>query len=207
MTPSPSRALIVVLALAALAACHPKAPTWIPLTTESTTPASDVTLVWVGRGECERFEDGRWIRRPEFDYEFSVEQRRRGSHWSSIKSMRRHHPAYDGSAGPRSLTYFFELDFARPDAGGRVAASLASSLGAGTGLTDREFRAAVIEIRADVSRFAPFDRYRISQSYQYEQGRLEELVELSDGDEPWVRNREVAMLFGPRNFEGPPTRR
>jgi len=64
-----------------------------------------------------------------------------------------------------------------------------------------------MEIRADTSRFAPFDRYQISQSYRYEQGRLEELVELSDGDRPWVRNREVAMLYGPRTFEGPPTRR
>lgn len=197
---------LTVIAALTLTACHPKAPTWIPLSAQSATPQSDITLVWVGRGECDRFEDGRWVRRPELDYEFSVEQRRRGPHWSSIKSMRRHHPDYDGSAGPRAQTYFFEIDFAGADHDGRVAARLTTSLGSGSGVADREFRNAVLDIRADVSRFAPFDRYRITQSYQYEQGRLEELVELSDGDRPWVRNREVAVLFGPRSFDAAPTR-
>lgn len=165
----------------------------------------ELTLVWVGRGECERFEGGAWVRRPEFDYDFSVEQRRDGAQWNSVKSMRRRHPDYDGSAGERSQTYFFKLDFAPPDAAAKVAATVATSLGDGTGVTDREFRAAVLDFKANVSGFAPFDRYRITQRYDYEGGQLTELVELNKGEQPWVRNREVAQLFAQRSFPAAPT--
>lgn len=195
--------LVVLLGSLALDGCRSPGPSWVPLATGPTAPA-EITLVWVGRGQCERFEDGRWVRRPEFDYEFTVEQRRRAGHWSSVKSLQRRHPAYDGSAGPRAQTYFFELELGSPDTSGRVAAQLTSSLGKGALRADREFRQAVMEIRADVSRFAPFDRYKITQSYLYEQGRLEELVELDDGDHPWVRNREQAALYGPQRFAAAP---
>lgn len=206
-------ALVVSLGLGSGAACGGGgAAGWVPLASASDlAPASamddELTLVWVGRGECERLEDGRWVRRPELDYEFSVEQRRRGDRWESVKTMRRRHPGYDGSAGPRVQTYFFVIEYGEPDADGRVAAKVTSSLGGGEGVTDREFRDAVLEIRADVSRFAPFDRYRITQAYRYEEGRLEELVELDDGDRKWVRNRESARLFGASELEGPPTTR
>ena len=142
-------ALVVVVI--GLVACRSSAPSWIPLTAQA-REAPSVTLVWVGRGECERLEDGRWVRRPEFDYEFSVEQHRRGTHWSSVKSLRRRHPSYDGSAGPRAQTYFFEIDYAQADGAGRRTGRLASSLGAGTLHTDRDFRTAEMEGRANVSR-------------------------------------------------------
>jgi hypothetical protein len=165
-------------------------------------PEPELTLVWVGRGECERLEGGVWVRREELDYEFSVEQRRLGDHWESVKSLRRRHPAYDGAAGERVQTYFFRLDFAP---GGAVA--LHSTLGDGTGTTDPEFRTAKLRFAAaGVSSMAPFDRYRITQTYDYEGGQLRELVELNKGDAPWVRNREVATLFAARRFEGAPTR-
>ncbi|MBE7447988.1 MAG: hypothetical protein HS111_03580 [Kofleriaceae bacterium] len=186
------------------------APPWMPLsaaTPDRDDPDDGLTLVWIGHGACERLERGAWVRCPTLDYAFTVEQRRRGARWESVKTLRRHHPAYDGSAGPRIQTYFFVVDYAAPDADGRVAARVRSSLGDGTGATDREFRAATLALRAPVSRFAPFDRYRITQAYRYEEGRLEELVELDDGDRPWVRNREVARLFGARTFDAPPTRR
>jgi hypothetical protein len=197
--------LPLVLSLGLLG-CGASAPSWTPLSAESVAQP-DTPLLFVGHGECERLEDGKWVRRPELDYEFSVEQHRRGAHWSSVKTMRRRHPAYDGSAGPRSQTYFFELDYAPVDANGQVPGQLVSSLGKGSLLADPEFRTAVMEIRADVSRFAPFDRYKITQSYQYERGRLEELVELRDGDQPWVRNREVAQIYRPHRFDSAPTRR
>jgi hypothetical protein len=189
--------------LLALAGCAPGSAQLPLLSTPTTAP--ELTLVWVGRGECERFENGAWVRRPEFDYDFSVEQRRDGAQWNSVKSMRRRHPDYDGSAGERSQTYFFKLDFAPPDAQAKVAATVATSLGDGTGVTDREFRSAVLDFKANVSRFAPFDRYRITQRYDYEGGQLTELVELNKGQNAWVRNREVAQLFAQRSFATAPT--
>jgi hypothetical protein len=161
------------------------------------------TLVWVGRGTAERLEHGAWRRDPSFDYEFSVEQRRYADHWDSVKTMRRRHPAYDGSAGPRAQVYFFRLAVAPAGAG--VTYGVTSTLGAGTGHGDGEFREAVLDIRADVSRWAPFDRYRITQHYQYEAGHLTEDVELDDGATPWVRNHEEAALFGATAFAAPPT--
>lgn len=171
------------------------------------TPGPDPlrTLVWVGRGEAERLENGTWKRVPQFDYDFTVEQRRYAHHWESVKSLRRRHPDYDGSADPREQTMFFRLDYSAPGDDGRVASTIRSSLGDGTGHTDGGFRQAVLEMHPDISRFAPFDRYRISQTYAYERGALEETVTLQDGETPWVRNLEKASLFAPRTFSGAPT--
>jgi hypothetical protein len=189
----------LLLMLLTLTGCATATP-WIPLT--ATKPAEpELTLVWIGRGECERLENGVWVRREEFDYEFSVEQRRMGDHWESVKSMRRRHPDYDGSAGPRAQTYFFRLAFSP---GG--AMQVTTTLGDGTGTTDSEFRKAELNFSAaGVSSMAPFDRYRITQNYDYEGGQLRERVELNKGNNPWVRNHEVATLFGARKFESAPT--
>ncbi|MBK9036583.1 MAG: hypothetical protein IPL61_35925 [Myxococcales bacterium] len=200
-----SSSFVVAAALAA-AACHhgrPRTPAGMTLAA-APAPAPLATLVWVGRGAAERYADGRWHRAPAFDYEFSVEQRRYADHWDSVKTMRRYHPDYDGSAGPRLQVYLFHLALA-PGAAGEVAYRVGSTLGAGHGRGDGEFREAVLEIDADVSMFAPFDRYRITQRYQYEDGRLTEDVELNDGAAPWVRNHEEAVLFGPSRFAQPPT--
>jgi hypothetical protein len=58
---------------------------------------------------------------------------------------------------------------------------------------------------AGVSGFAPFDRYVITQNYDYEAGRLTELVELNKGSTPWVRNKEQATLFAAHQFPFAPT--
>jgi hypothetical protein len=196
------RSLLIALITTGCATSTP----WIPLSAEQ-QPPGEATLVWVGRGECERLENGAWVHRPEFDYEFSVEQHRLGDHWESVKSMRRRHPGYDGSAGPRTQTYFFLLQYAAP-ANGKVDATLTATIGNGTGTTDPEFRKAQLDFLASgVSSMAPFDRYRITQQYDYEAGQLTELVELNKGDQPWVRNREVATLFAAQKFAGPPTTR
>lgn len=170
----------------------------------------EYTLVWVGRGEAERLVDGAWRRAPEFDYDFSVQQVRYGDRWSSVKNMRRRHPDYDGSAGPRSQTYFFQIGYQPAGADGQVKASIVSTLGQGQGHADAEFRESVLEIRADISAMAPFDTYRITQHYAYEAGELRETVELLDHDGerevPWVRNNEVARLFAPQQLPGAPTR-
>jgi hypothetical protein len=165
----------------------------------------ELTLVWVGRGETERFEKGAWVRVPAFDYDFSVEQRRYGDHWESVKSLRRRHPDYDGSAGPRAQTYFFGVRLGAT--GSDVPLTITSTLGDGKGTADPEFRRSTLELRAAVSSFAPFDTYRITQSYRYEEGILEELVELDDHGKPWVRTHEHAKLFAESRFPGAPTRR
>ena len=166
----------------------------------------EYTLVWVGRGEAERLVDGAWRRAPEFDYDFSVQQVRYGDRWSSVKSMRRRHPDYDGSAGERTVTWFFQADL-KPTDGARVPVEFTTSLGAGLGTTDPQFRRASMELKANVSSMAPFDRYRISQDYRYEDGQLDETVSLDKGETPWVRNVEHATLFARHTFAAPPTTR
>lgn len=193
--------LLPLIATCTLTSCAAQSP-WVP---PSGTAADALTLVWVGSGTCERLVNGAWVRTPEFDYDFSVEQKRLGTRWESVKSLRRRHPAYDGSAGPRLETWFFHLDF--EGAGPKVTTRITSSLGAGAGTTDGEFRNATLEMVAPVSRFAPFDRYRIVQQYRYEEGRLDETVSLDKGDQPWVRNTEQAVLFAAHRFAGPPTTR
>lgn len=189
-----------VVALAVSSCAAPQV--WIPPPSEAQRGPADLVVLWVGRGECEGLQDGQWVRRPEFDYEFSVEQHRYGTHWESVKTLRRLHPGYDGSAGPRAQVYFFQLD-AQPQG----AIDLKSSLGDGAGTTDEEFRHATLELSArGVSSMAPFDTYRITQTYDYEGGALTELVELNKGATPWVRNREKAVLFGGTHFERAPTR-
>lgn len=185
--------------------CRP-APAWVPLATIP-VPRPEVTIVWVGHGETERFENGEWRRVPEFDYEFSVEQRRYADRWESVKSLRRRHPGYDGSSGPRDQTMFFLIELSPKDEKGRVKQRVQSSLGAGEGFADAEFRVAQLELRPEISRFAPFDRYRISQAYGYEVGELKETIELNKGTSPWVRVHEVAQMYAKHRFEAPPTTR
>jgi hypothetical protein len=199
-----TRLLPLTLLTLSCATSHP----WLPLS-PTAVPSGDLTLMWVGRGECERLEHGAWVRRPELDYDFSVEQHRLGDHWESVKSLRRLHPDYDGAAGERTQTYFFRLAFGPADATQHVSAEVTTSLGNGTGVTDPEFRQAELTFSAaGVSAMAPFDRYRITQTYDYEGGHLTELVELNQGTTPWVRNREVATLFAAHRYEhGAPTTR
>lgn len=187
------------LLLLVLCSCATAAPV-LPLR-EGGPAKDDLVLVWVGQGLAERQEGGAWVRVPEFDYEFSVEQHRRGSRWESVKHLHRRHPAYDGSAGPRDQTLFFAIDYEKDG-----TAHISSSLGAGQGKADVEVRETQLELLADISAMAPFDRYRITQHYRYEQGLLEELVELNKGAQPWVRNREQAVLYAPGTFATAPTR-
>jgi hypothetical protein len=89
---------------------------------------------------------------------------------------------------------------------------LRSSFGDGGGQIDREFRAGTMEFDArDVSMFAPFNRYRITQQYRYEQGELIEVVELlkqkGTMETPFMRFEEQASLLAPRRFDTAPDKR
>jgi hypothetical protein len=191
--------VVAAVAVAVLAGCS-TAPSIIA--ESSTTPPVE-QLVWVGTGTSWVFEDGEWLRTPEQDYEFLVRQSRYASRWESLKVQNRTHPAYDGTAGPADQQHFFAITFGEVGSDGRIATELASTYGDGGGWTDREYRHAVLEFEAEgVSRFAPYNRFRITQEYRYEEGELRETVELykvdSDGrEQPFARIEEEARMFRP----------
>ncbi len=83
-------------------------------------------------------------------------------------------------------------------------------MGYGSGYSDREYRSTVIDFKADVSSFAPFDHYRLTQKYLYERGRLQETVLLykrgENGEElPFARMDEDAQIFVHRALKTHPT--
>jgi len=188
----------------------------------STAETPLLTLVWVGNGTAYRIRNDAKERTPSSDYTFTVTQRRYATHWESTKELHRLDPEYDGSAGPRDQTYVFRLEM--PPLANRVgnAASpsrvtdtvsfrVLSTLGDGAGTSDTLFRSASLEFHArGVSRFAPYNTYRIAQTYSYERGELSETVSLfkkRDGaaDVPFVEVAERATLFSPGSFASPPT--
>ncbi len=188
-------------------ACGASTQDTLPLST-STWKEPKTTLIWLGTGAAYRAEGDGFQRTPEFDYEFSVVQRRYGDRWESTKELHRRHPDYDGSAGPRDQTYHFTIQFGAPQ-GDAVAFEVDSTLGNGTGTTDRQFRKAQIELHPDISSLAPFNMYRLEQDYRYERGSLVETVSLvkrgDDGEKLWVKTEEEARLYAQHSFEGPPT--
>jgi len=159
--------------------------------------------VWVGEGTSSRYVDGAWHRTPHQDYGFLVHQERFEGRWRSHKVQNRTHPSYDGRAGAADQQHAFVIAFGAPEPDGRLPIRLRSSYGDGAGHSDPEFRHAVLEFRpAGVSRFAPYDRFRITQHYRYADGRLDETVELfklgRDGrEQPFARIEERARLFRP----------
>jgi len=64
-----------------------------------------------------------------------VVQKRHNRLWQSIKTLHRIHPAYDGKAGMRDQTMYFEVAYNNLIEG-KVQAAIHSSLGNGTGATD-----------------------------------------------------------------------
>jgi hypothetical protein len=197
---------------AGLALASSGKPGSLPLS-EAPFPTPKATLVWVGTGTAHVFAGGQWQRAPAQDYEFSVTQRRYAQHWESVKVQHRRHPAYDGSAGLRDQVHYFRVDYPAATGAASVSARLASSLGDGQGQIDGAFRDGTLEFAArGVSMFAPFNHYRISQQYRYEDGTLTEQVELfkrgnSSGgaaDAPFMKFEERATLMAPQRMNGAP---
>jgi hypothetical protein len=180
------------------------------ITLSKTLPYVDdnYTIVWVGKGESYVYKDGKYIRSESNDYTFEVVQRRYHNVWRSVKNMHRIHPDYDGKAGDREQTMYFTIMFTEKE--DKIVSKIKSSLGNGDGVTDNEFRKQTIQFSADgVSSFAPYNTYRITQNYQYEEGLLLETVELfklDDGKEiPFVKIEEKATIFRPVQLDGAPT--
>lgn len=203
--PAAGRLLALALAFALTGGCAaqgPALPSNLPIADAPFAPAA-TSFVWVGTGRASVNVDGQWRRAPSQDYEFSVTQRRYDGHWESIKTQHRRHPAYDGSAGPRDQAHYFRADFADTAPGAARDFRLSTSFGDGEGKIDPAFTDGRMTFAArGISRFAPFDRYRIAQSYRYREGRLLETVELlrrgdATADPVFMRFEEEATLFAP----------
>jgi hypothetical protein len=167
------------------------------------------TIIWNGISKAYRYDGGTWKRADSYDYIFDVVQKRYGKTWKSIKNLHRLHPDYDGKAGPRSQSMYFEVHYNLRDNG--LASSISSSLGSGDGTSDMEFRNQIIEIQLDdVSFFAPYSHIRITQKYKYEEGLLEETVLLykQKGDTiiPFMKNEEKAYFFVQGTLDDAPTK-
>lgn len=167
------------------------------------------TIIWNGISKAYLYENGQWVRAESYDYQFDVVQKRYDNHWKSVKSLHRIHPDYDGKAGDRNQTMYFEVAY-KQLIDGKVQAIINSSLGNGTGTTDAEFRKSVLAMYVpNASRFMPYNKFRITQHYNYEKGVLTETVELikeKDGKEmPFMKNEETALIFIKSKLDKAPT--
>ena len=82
----------------------------------------------------------------------------------------------------------------------RISFTADTLLGKGTGYSDSEFNNLIVELMPKcISTFASFNTYRITQSYQYEEGFLKESIEIfkkkSGREEPFMKIEEEAMIF------------
>jgi hypothetical protein len=180
----------------------------IPLTDQVVTDDT-YTIIWNGASIAYRMVNDTWERDPGYDYQFSVMQKRYDNLWKSVKTLHRMNPDYDGKAGQRDQTMYFELKYtSRNDC---VICDLNSSLGNGSGFTDKEFRNQTIEFKVDgISKFAPYDHIRITQEYRYEEGVLQETVflfKVKNGKEvPFMKNEERASFYMKGKLDKAPTR-
>ncbi|MGH1335211.1 MAG: hypothetical protein ACRBFS_03720 [Aureispira sp.] len=179
----------------------------VPLT--ATANIEDTyTIIWNGTSKAFRYVEDEWVRDETYDYVFDVVQKRYEKTWKSVKNLHRLHPAYDGKAGLRSQSMYFELAYEL--AGESLRSQISSSLGNGTGTSDRVFREQELNFAlTNLSSFAPYSHMRIRQTYDYEEGVLTELVELfkvKDGQEiPFMKNEETAYFYIKGQLDAPPT--
>ncbi len=167
------------------------------------------TIIWNGISKAYIYKNGEWMRAENYDYTFDVIQRRYDNQWKSTKSLHRIHPDYDGRAGTRDQTMYFEVLY-YGISNGVVQSNIQSSLGNGTGTSDNDFRKSVLTMYVGKNgKFMPYNKFRITQNYDYEQGILTETVELikeKDGTEtPFMKNEETANIYLKGKLDKAPT--
>lgn len=167
------------------------------------------TIIWNGISKAYRYENGTWTRDESYDYQFNVVQKRYENHWKSIKTLHRIHPDYNGKAGERDQTMYFEVIY-KTLKEQQVQSEIRASIGNGTGTSDTEFRVSELTMYVpDPSRFLPYNKFRITQKYNYEEGILTETIELileKDGKEiPFMKNEETALIFINSKLDRAPT--
>lgn len=199
---------LIILTAFSLISCNSSKQTIIPLS--KTLQLHDTyTINWNGISKAYRYKNGEWLRAETYDYLFTVVQKRYDNRWKSIKTLHRVHPEYDGKAGDRNQTMYFEVAYQNLNQG-EVQAVINSSLGDGTGTSDTEFRRSELTIHvADAGIFTPYNKIKITQHYKYEEGLLTETVELikeKDGrDIPFMKNEETAMIYIKSKLKSAPT--
>lgn len=204
------KTIISLVALAALgiASCNSTGKATLPLS--NTLLLDDTyTIIWNGTSQAYKYEDGKWLRAERYDYQFDVIQKRYDKVWKSVKSLHRIHPDYDGKAGDRDQTMYFEVNYQKLQEQ-KVQSQILSSLGKGKGTSDPEFRDAILTMYVEnPSTFMPYNKFRISQKYNYEEGTLTETVELlleKDGKEtPFMKNEETALIYLKGKLDKAPT--
>lgn len=198
----------IVLSTLILTACNSNKHSITPLNSQLPNTTDNYTILWVGTGKSYIYNNGQYHRSPSTDYGFEVVQRRYKNTWQSTKNMHRIHPDYNGKAGPRDQNMYFGIEFSKD--GNKLISQIKSSLGQGSGISDIEFRDQTLVLSIDnISSFSPYKTMRITQNYQYENGVLEETVELfklKNGKEiPFVKIEEKAKMFRPTQFNQAPT--
>jgi len=201
--------LMTFIAALALSSCSSTGQSNIPESKTLLSTTDNYSIVWVGGGQAYTYVNGQYERSESNDYSFEVVQRRYGNAWKSVKNMHRIHPDYDGKSGPREQTMFFGLNFQEVD--GNIVSTLKSTLGSGAGTSDKEFREQTLQFAAEgISLYAPYNTFRITQHYKYEEGLLMETVELfklkGSLEIPFIKIEETAQIFRPVTHESAPTR-
>lgn len=204
------KAIISAIAIANgfLTSCNTSKQVTVPLS-PSVALDDTYTIIWNGISKAYRYESGQWLRAETYDYQFNVVQKRYNNRWKSVKSLHRIHPGYNGKAGGRDQTMFFDVAYNNM-MDGNVQATINSSLGNGTGTTDTEFRKSVLTmLMPNAIGFMPYNKFKITQNYNYEEGVLTETVELikeKGGKEiPFMKNEETALIFIKGKLHNAPT--
>ncbi|HEY8401668.1 MAG TPA: hypothetical protein VIK89_10420, partial [Cytophagaceae bacterium] len=127
---------VITIISIVLVSCRSSRQVIVPL--NRTVELDDTyTIIWNGVSKAYRYENGQWLRTESYDYQFNVVQKRYDNQWKSVKSLHRIHPDYDGKAGNRDQTMYFEVAYENLN-DGEVQAVINSSLGNGTGTADSE---------------------------------------------------------------------
>jgi hypothetical protein len=199
---------LTILITLSLTSCSSTKKVTIPLDSEISFEDT-YTIIWNGYSKAFVWKDEKWQRAETFDYYFDVIQKRYDKKWKSVKSLHRIHPDYNGKAGQRDQTMYFEVRY-NSIQDGIVNADLHSSLGNGSLTTDNEFRNSEMELKLkDANMFMPYNKIRITQHYDYENGKLTEtvlLIKEKDGKEiPFMKNEEEAVFYIKGKLDNAPT--
>jgi hypothetical protein len=168
------------------------------------------TIIWNGYSKAFVYKNNSWLRAETFDYYFDVIQKRYDKEWKSVKSLHRIHPDYEGKAGKRDQTMYFGVNYQNIQSS-VVNGTIISSLGNGTITTDNEYRNSTTDIDLkDANMFMPYNKIRINQKYDYENGKLTETVLLikvkGRKETPFMKNEEEAFFYIKGKLDKAPTK-
>lgn len=209
-----SKAIFAFGVVALMSACSTVNKTAIVPITQKSNFEDTYTIIWNGKSEAYRFINGQYVRDETYDYVFNVIQKRYDNQWKSTKTLHRNHPNYDFKGGERSQSMYFELNFTQSE--NVVKTQLNTSLGNGSGVSDYEFREQMFEIKLlpkisyyNISKYAPYNKIKITQHYKYEEGVLLETVELfkeiNGKIVPFMKNEETATFYLKNKLDKAPT--